>query len=75
MSEADPKTLIALYDHMERELQSIGITFDEFSVLYQSFKATIAAAGVDTSNVTEEQKEEATAPFPWVKYAGHGKYS
>ncbi len=75
MSEADPKTLVALYDHMEKELVKIGISFDEFSVLYQTFKATVAAAGVDTKAATEEQKEEAVAPFPWMKYAGYGKYS
>ena len=75
MSEADPKTLIALYDHMEKELEKIGISFDEFSILYQTFKATVVAAGVDTKTSTEEQKEEAVAPFPWMKYAGYGKYS
>ena len=75
MSEPDPKTLIALYNTMESQLELLGITFDEFSVLYQTFKATIAAAGVDTKAATEEQKEEAVAPFPWMKYAGYGKYS
>ena len=76
MSETDPKTLIALYDHMEKELEKIGISFDEFSILYQTFKATVAAAGVDTKTSTEEQKEGTpVSPFPWVKYAGYGKYS
>ena len=75
MSEPDPKALITLYNTMESQLESLGITFDEFSILYQTFKATIAAAGVDTDKATVEQKEKAGAPFPWVKYAGYGKYS
>ena len=75
MSEPDPKLIFELYDLMEKRLEKLGITFDEFTVLYQSFKATISAAGVDTEKATEEQKEEAVAPFPWMKYAGYGKYS
>ena len=75
MSEADPKQIVALYDLMETKLQELGITFDEFSVLYKTFKATMAAAGVESSESTEQQKEEAGAPFPWMKYAGYGKYS
>ena len=75
MSEPDPKVIFELYDHMEKKLDELGITFDEFTILYQSFKATISAAGVDTEKATEEQKEEAVAPFPWMKYAGYGKYS
>ena len=75
MSEPDPKTLIGLYDTMESQLELLGLTFDEFAVLYKTFKATVAAAGVDTTQSTEEQKEEAVSPFPWVKYAGYGKYS
>ena len=75
MSEPDTKKIVELYDLMESKLSELGITFDEFSVLYKTFQATVAAAGVDTSEVTEEQKEEAVAPFPWMKYAGYGKYS
>ena len=75
MSEPDPKTLIALYNTMESQLELLGLTFDEFSVLYQTFKATVAATGVDVDKATEEQKEEAVSPFPWVKSAGFGSYS
>ena len=55
---------------------SIGITFDEFTVLYKSFKATIDASGVDTK-IPEEEKERIVKktnpnPFPWVKSAGAG---
>jgi len=74
MTESDPKKIVELYDVMETKLNELGITFDEFSVLYKTFKATMAAAGVDTPQ--EEQKEETpVSPFPWVKYAGYGKYS
>ena len=75
MSEPDTKKIVELYDLMESKLAELGITFDEFSVLYKTFQATVAAAGVDTERASEEQKEEAVAPFPWMKYAGYGKYS
>ena len=64
MSEPDPKTLIALYDTMESQLELLGITFDEFSVLYQTFKATIAAAGVDTKAATEGTKGRGCRSLP-----------
>ena len=68
MSETDPKKIIELYDLMERRLEDIGITFDEFSVLYKTFKKR-------TSTIEVEEEEAKPSPFPWVKYAGYGKYS
>ena len=73
MSEADPKQIVALYDLMEKKLTELDITFDEFSVLYKTFKATVSAAGVETDPVKREEAK--SSPFPWVKYAGYGKYS
>ena len=72
MSNPDPKTLIGLYTTMESQLELIGISFDEFSVLYKTYQATIAA-GIKLPETQE--KEEAVSPFPWVKFAGYGKYS
>ena len=73
MSEADPKQIFELYDLMEKRLEELDITFDEFTVLYKTFQATVAAAGVDTEPVKREEAK--SSPFPWVKYAGYGKYS
>ncbi len=75
MTESDFKKIVELYDVMEAKLNELDITFDEFSILYKNFKvAMAAAAGVNTPH--EEQKEETpVSPFPWVKYAGYGKYS
>ena len=72
MTESDPKKIVELYGLMETKLNELGITFDEFSVLYKTYQATIAA-GIKPSET--KQKEEAVSPFPWVKFAGYGKYS
>ena len=75
MSEPDPKTLIGLYDTMESQLELLGITFDEFSVLYKTFRATMAAAAPEVEEKDVEKELVRPNPFPWVKYAGYGKYS
>ena len=72
MTESDPRKIVELYGLMETKLNELGITFDEFSVLYKTYQATIAA-GIKPPET--EQKEEAVNPFPWVKFAGYGKYS
>ena len=72
MTESDPRKIVELYNVMETKLNELGITFDEFSVLYKTYQATIAA-GIKPPET--EQKEEAVSPFPWVKFAGYGKYS
>ena len=41
--------------------------FDQFSVLYKSFR--------DKIPVEVKKEETPVSPFPWVKYAGYGKYS
>ena len=66
MTEPDPKTLLGLYNTMESQLELLGLTFEQFSVLYKSFRKEIPL---------ETKKEEADSPFPWMKYAGYGKYS
>ena len=60
MTEDSTKKLFELYDLMEERLDELGIDFDEFHVLYKSFRQPPAPAkGNDHSN-----------PFPWVKSAG-----
>ena len=66
--ETTPQKIMELYNYMEEKLEEMELTFDEYSVLYKAFRTKIPVA-------PEEKKEEAPAPFPWVKYAGHGKYS
>ena len=73
MSEADPKQIVELYDLMEKKLQELDLTFDEFTVLYKTFRATVEAAGVETDPVKREEAK--SSPFPWVKSTGYGKYS
>ena len=57
------KELFELYDLMEGRLDKLGMTFDEFTILYKSFKTTPIDVKVEAI---------APNPFPWAKYAGHG---
>ena len=67
MAEPTPEMIMELYNYMEEKLESMEMTFEQFSVLYKSFRSNIPI---------EAKREEAKAsPFPWMKYAGHGKYS
>ena len=79
----DPKQILALYDHMEKELAEIGISFDEFIILYKSFQSTIASdiqiasdtnAGGHIMDGVDQQKPATSSsnPFPWVQAAGTG---
>ena len=68
MQTPSPEKLMELYNYMENKLEEMEMTFDQFSILYNSFRSNIP---------TETKKEETPqqSPFPWVKYAGYGKYS
>lgn len=52
---------------MEERLQELEISFDEFTVLYKTFR---------TPTPVEKNKEKIEAippnPFPWVSHAGAG---
>jgi len=61
----DTKELFELYDLMESRLGKLGMNFDEFTILYKSFKNT-------PINVKVEAK--APNPFPWAKHAGQGSF-
>jgi len=64
----EAKKILELYDMMESKLEELGISFDEFIILYKAFKGALygddelkPVKGNDNSN-----------PFPWVKSAGVG---
>ena len=59
--EKIPETqkIFELYDIMESRLQELGISFDEFTVLYKSFR-------------TPPKVEGESNPFPWAQSAGTG---
>lgn len=63
----DNKKIFELYNLMEERLQELEISFDEFTVLYKSFR---------TPTPVEKNKEKIEAippnPFPWVSHAGAG---
>ena len=67
MSEPTPEKILELYNLMEERLVAMEMTFEQFSVLYKSFRSSVPI---------EAKREEAkNSPFPWMKYAGYGKYS
>jgi len=73
MTEPDPKKIFELYNLMETKLEELNIDFDEFVILYKSFRATMAAANEGEQTPEAPKEETAVAsPFPWVKYAGTG---
>ena len=61
----EAKEIFELYDYMENRLQELGITFEEFTICYKTFQATMTAAGVDTSGVAPEEPK-GFAPEPKV---------
>ena len=67
MTEPTPEKIMELYDIMEKRLEEMEMTFEQFSILYKSFRKDIP--------LQQKEEESKPAPFPWVKYAGHGKYS
>ena len=52
---------------MEEKLEALSIDFDEFIVLYKTFRSQLPIK-------KEVEKPVATPPnpFPWVKHAGAG---
>ena len=68
MSEPTAQKIIELYNYMEEQLDEMEMTFDQFSVLYKTFRKEIPLK-------TEKEETHKESPFPWVKYAGYGKYS
>ena len=67
MTEPTPQKIMELYNLMEEKLNEMEMDFDQFSVLYKSFR--------DKIPVEVKKEETPVSPFPWVKYAGYGKYS
>jgi hypothetical protein len=61
----DNKKIFELYDLMESKLEELDITFDEFTVLYKSFRSPIPVS-------EEKPKAVPPNPFPWVSAAGAG---
>ena len=59
MAEPETQKIFELYDLMESKLEELGISFDEFTVLYKSFR-------------NPPETKENVNPFPWVKSAGAG---
>ena len=67
MTEPTPQKIMELYNLMEEKLNEMDMDFDQFCVLYKSFRDKIPL---------EVKKEETnSSPFPFIKYAGHGSYS
>jgi len=62
MTEPETKKIFELYDLMESKLEELGINFDEFSVLYKSFR----------NPPDLDSRIKKPNPFPWVKHAGAG---
>jgi len=54
------KKLLELYNLMEEKLEDLGIDFEEFIVLYKSFRNP------------PTPKSENPNPFPWAQAAGTG---
>jgi len=65
---ADNKKIFELYNLMEEKLQELDITFDEFTILYKSFRDP------SVKEETEAPRVKATPPnpFPWAQAAGAG---
>ena len=62
----EQKQILELYDIMEDRLEKIGITFDQFTILYKSFKSGL------TGEEVKVEKDIPANSFPWVKSAGAG---
>ena len=63
MTDPQTKKIFEFYNLMETKLDELEISFDEFSVLYKTFRNTTQVP------TTEPKKPN---PFPWVKHAGAG---
>ena len=62
----DNNKIFELYNLMEEKLQDLDITFDEFTVLYKTFRSP------SVKEVEEKPKAVPPNPFPWVRSAGAG---
>jgi len=58
--------LLELYDLVEDRLENLDITFDQFIILYKSFKNNL------TGEEVKVEKDIPANSFPWVKSAGAG---
>ena len=63
---ADNKKIFELYNLMEEKLGELDITFDEFTILYKSFRSPEVKEEVTTKVATPPN------PFPWAQAAGAG---
>jgi len=68
MTEPTTQKIMELYNYMEDKLEDMEMSFDQFSILYKTFRKEIPVQ-------TEKEETPKESPFPWMKYAGHGKYS
>ena len=59
----EARKLFELYDLMEQKLEELGLEFDEFTILYKSFRGP---------SVKQEEPKVNTNPFPWLKGVGQG---
>ena len=68
MDEQEQKQLqlLELYDIIEDRLSEIGLTYDEFTILYKAFRNTL------TGEEVKVEKDIPANAFPWVKSAGAG---
>ena len=55
------KAIFELYNLMEEKLEELGISFEEFTILYKGFRNPVATEEKSNSN-----------PFPWAQAAGTG---
>ena len=55
------KAIFELYNLMEEKLDELGISFDEFTILYKGFR-----------NPEPKEEKPNSNPFPWVQAAGTG---
>ena len=62
----EQRQLMELYDIMEERLDKLGITFDQYTILYKSFRNTLTGEDIKVN------KDIPANSFPWVKSAGAG---
>ena len=55
------KAIFELYNLMEEKLEELGISFDEFTILYKGFR-----------NPEPKEDKPNSNPFPWAQAAGTG---
>ena len=61
----DNKKIFELYNLMEEKLEELEISFDEFTVLYKSFRTPV-------EKKEEKPKAIPPNPFPFISHAGAG---